>query len=419
MTCRIFAPLASLLLAAATLSAAPQILQKGDVVAVCGDSITEQKAYSRFIEDYLVMCQPEADLKVFQAGWSGEKAPGFLQRMKNDVLPFHPTVATLCYGMNDGGYAATTPASLETYRKALIDVVKTFRESGVRSVVVGSPGVVDTATYKKAGVTPQIYNQTLADFGQAAKEVAEKEGVVFANVNGEMADVMPKAKTKYGEAYHVAGGDGVHPALNGHLVMAHAFLKALGCDGEIGRITLDMGTGQAEASDGHKVVRAAKDSVEIESTRYPFCFTGDPADPSATRGIIEFLPFNDDLNRFTLVVKNPPGEKLKVTWGATSREFTAADLQKGINLAAEFLDNPFSKPFQAVDTKVMEKQVYETMAIKSTLNSALTWKKTLPEESATVDRLSQSLVVKVKAKTADVRAAVVPVSHSIKVEAIP
>lgn len=340
-----------------------------------------------------------------------------MQRMKNDVLPFKPTVATICYGMNDGGYAATSPTSLEIYRKALTDVVQSFRDSGVRSVVVGSPGVVDTATFRGRAVTPEIYNQTLADFARAANEVAEAGGAYFADVNKEMAGVMPKAKAKYGEAYHMAGGDGVHPALNGHLVMAYAFLKALGCDGNIGTITLDMGTGKAGASEGHKVVNASKDSVEVESKRYPFCFTGDPSNPAATRGIIEFLPFNQDLNRFLLVVKNPPAQKLRVTWGPSSREFTAGELEKGINLAAEFLDNPFSKPFQEVDAKVQEKQTFETLAIKSSLNSLLSWRKALPEDALTLDRLGEAVVAKAKAKGAEVRALVVPVNHTIRVEA--
>jgi len=36
-----------------------------------------------------------------QAGWSGERAPGFEKRMGNDVLTLGPNVATTCYGMND------------------------------------------------------------------------------------------------------------------------------------------------------------------------------------------------------------------------------------------------------------------------------------------------------------------------------
>src|SRR5215475_5584032 len=59
------------------------LLQRGDRLAICGDSITEQKMYSRIMEDYLTMCVPELKITVRQYGWSGERAPGFLARMTN------------------------------------------------------------------------------------------------------------------------------------------------------------------------------------------------------------------------------------------------------------------------------------------------------------------------------------------------
>jgi len=40
----------------------------------------------------------------FWFGWSGETASGFANRAINDLAPFKPTVATTCYGMNDGQY---------------------------------------------------------------------------------------------------------------------------------------------------------------------------------------------------------------------------------------------------------------------------------------------------------------------------
>src|SRR5215831_491023 len=80
------------------------LLRPGDRLAICGDSITEQKMYSRLMEDYLTMCVPQLEVSVRQYGWSGERAPGFLARMTNDCLRFHPTIATTCYGMNDHEY---------------------------------------------------------------------------------------------------------------------------------------------------------------------------------------------------------------------------------------------------------------------------------------------------------------------------
>src|SRR5690606_38281597 len=111
---------------------------------------------------------------------------------------------------------------------------------------------------------------------------------------------------------------------------------------------------------------ASRDAVRIESTRYPFCFSGDPSKPDATSGVIEFLPFNENLNRFVLVIKNLPAnaKNVKVTWGKESREFTREQASKGINLAAEFLSNPFSEPFAKVHEAVLRQQRYETPKMK-------------------------------------------------------
>ena len=53
-------------------ASAADALKAGDYVAVIGDSITEQKLYSVFIEDYLLMCQPAPNLRSTQFGWGGE-----------------------------------------------------------------------------------------------------------------------------------------------------------------------------------------------------------------------------------------------------------------------------------------------------------------------------------------------------------
>jgi len=125
-------------------------LQDGDFVAICGDSITEQKQYSVFIEDYLLMCQPAAALRAMQFGWGGETSWGFKGRMANDCLPLKPAVATTCYGMNDGGYRPFDPNGQgKAYRDAQRAVVQAFKGAGVRLIVVGSPGVVDAETFRR------------------------------------------------------------------------------------------------------------------------------------------------------------------------------------------------------------------------------------------------------------------------------
>src|SRR5215467_7149947 len=115
------------------------VLKEGDRLAICGDSITEQKMYSRIMEDYLTMCVPELGISVRQYGWGGERAPGFLARMTNDCLRFKPTIATTCYGMNDHEYRTYEDRIGKTYEENSLAIVEAFKASGAR-VVQGSPG---------------------------------------------------------------------------------------------------------------------------------------------------------------------------------------------------------------------------------------------------------------------------------------
>jgi lysophospholipase L1-like esterase len=394
-------------------------LQPNDLIAICGDSITEQKLYSVYIETYLLACSPQPDLRAMQFGWGGEVSWGFLERMESDVLRYKPTVATTCYGMNDGGYGPLADDRATKYREAMTNVVKKFKDGGVRFVVVGSPGAVDSDTFRKDPAQAEVYNKTLSQLRDTCKAIAAEQGVAFADVYAPMMQAMADAKKKYGPAYHVCGADGVHPAANGHLVMAYAFLKALGCDGDIGTITIDLAGGKSEASAGHKVIESSTGTVEVLSERYPFCFYGEPSSPDATSGVIEFLPFNRDLNRFTLVVKNVPGPRAKVTWGRVSKEFSSVELAKGINLAAEFpTDNPFASAFKTVEAAVREQQNYETPMIKQFAHNLRPFKQMVPAEVESLNRIADAMAKRDAELQQAARDAVKPVRHTIVVESV-
>ena len=393
-------------------------LTDGDLLAITGDSITEQKVYSTFIEDYLLMCKPVANVRAEAFGWGGDTSWGLDNKMARFVLPFKPTAATTCYGMNDGGYGPLAPERIKQYRDAHKNIVKKFKDAGVRYIVLGSPGVVDSQTFHKNPKDAAVYNNSLGQLKDVVKEVAADEQVTFANVHDPMMDAMAKAKAKYGKQYDFAGGDGVHPNANGHIVMAYAFLKAMGFDGNIGTITVDLAANKADATAGHKVLSATNGKIEVESERYPFCFWGDPASSGSTSGIIEFIPFNQDLNRLTLIVRNPGSDKVKVTWGKTSVEYAAADLAKGINLAADFLDNPFVEPFRAMHERIRNKQNWETQYIKNLYMTIPDAQKSLPEADDAFATISSAIETHADAQSRDVAKSVVPVKHTITIEAV-
>lgn len=241
------------------------VLKPGARLAFVGDSITAQKLYTTYIEAYLLACRPELKVSVMQLGWGGEVAPGFLARMDDDLLPWRPDAVTVCYGMNDGRYRRYSEETGATYRQAMEGIVSGIKAAGA-AAVVGGPGVVDTRYFQQGNMADAAaiarmlrdaneYNDTLGKLSELAQQVAAGNGMPFADVHGVMAAAMPKAKAAYGDEYAIAPG-GVHPPNNGHLLMAYAFLKALGVEGPIGTITAQWG-GKAVATSGH-TVRAFK-----------------------------------------------------------------------------------------------------------------------------------------------------------------
>jgi len=120
------------------------------------------------------------------------------------------------------------------------------------------------------------------------------------------------------------------------------------------------------------------------------------------------VPFNEELNRFLLVVRNARAKRYRVTWGQTSQSYTAEALRRGVNLAADFPVNPFSEAFQRVDEAVAKKQAYETRQVKTLFHG--------PEGRADM-QATVALTEKTRAPLVEaVGVAFVPVRHAIHIE---
>lgn len=388
---------------------AGRLLQPGDRVAIIGDSITEQKMYSRLIETYLTVCVPELKITARQFGWSGETAEGFLHRMTNDCLRFQPTIATLCYGMNDHRYRAFDEQNATWYSNNYAAVVVSLKAAGAR-VVLGSPGSIGKIPPWAANnhTTAEEMNLNLCQFRNLDLAIAAQEQINFADVFWPMFTAGFAAHQKYGADYGVSGKDGVHPDWAGHLIMAYAFLKAMGLDGDLGSFTIDLGSGQATASSGHTVNSFTNGTLTVTSSRYPFCATGAADQDTSLRSGMTLVPFNADLNRLKLIVTGGTAPTYAVTWGDETRDYSAAQLAAGVNLAEDFAANPFSAAFAKVDAAVAAKQNYETRQIKELFHG--------PEGKADAEATA-ALTEKARQPLADaIATAFVPVTHTIRIQ---
>ena len=388
------------------------LLQKGDRLAICGDSITEQKMYSLLMEAYIVAARSDLHVTVRQHGWSGEQAGGFLKRMDNDVLRFKPTIATTCYGMNDFRYVPKDEAIAATYRANQTAVVRKFKEAGAR-VVLGSSGTIHSVPpwVKTAKGTWQDLNLALLNFRNINIEVAQAEQVAFADVYWPMLVKGHEARAKYGDGFKLEGNDGVHPGWAGHVMMATAFLEGLGLRGDVGQIDVDLATGKANARYGQRVMKAEGGVVSLRSFRLPVSFEpGDVTKDNTLAAGMALADFQKKLNRLTLRVAGAKTAQVKVTWGEASKIFTAAELAKGVNLAAEFPQNPTSPTFARIWKAVEEKQVYETKQIKTLFRS--------PEAKKDMEAVVKSSQVEFDRLAAVLKAAIKPVDSTLKVEEV-
>ncbi len=393
----------------------PLLLKAGDQLAIIGDSITEQKMYSRLIETYLTACTPELKITARQFGWSGETAEGFLRRMTNDCLRFKPTIATLNYGMNDHKYRAVDAENVLWYFKNYSAVTKNLEDAGAR-VVVGSPGCVGKVpgwTHSNAYTKDEL-NINLMALRDIDIDISKSLNARFADVFWPMLKASYEGETRYGTtngSYMVSGKDGVHPGWTGHLVMAYAYLRALGLDGDLGTFTVDLAAQTATATAGHDVKSFKDNTLTVVSTKYPFCASGEINSDNSLRSGTTLVPFFEELSRFRLVVKNAAAAKYEIIWGNSTNTYTAAQLADGVNLAADFVANPFSDAFKKVDEAVAAKQAYETKQIKQVFHSK--------EAKADMDKaVTETEAVRAPLAEA-IAAAMTPVKHSIVIMPLP
>ncbi|HEY3331426.1 MAG TPA: hypothetical protein VGK19_15455 [Capsulimonadaceae bacterium] len=397
------------------------LVKPNDLIAVCTDLRPQQKMVSVDIEGYFLMCAPIEGVRTYEAGAHRESIESFMKRVDNDLKPLHPSIVLTSYGFDNG---RNTPDSRSfTYYEPTYATmaVAGLKKLGVRNILLGSSSVADSKYFDSGAEAADKWNANLGLFRSVYQGVAQKENVQFVDLYTPLMSVMPKAKALYGENYHFGcnGAWDGYPSANAQLVMAYSFLKSLGCDGDIGTITLDLPANTATGSPGHKVLSSASGVVTIESTRYPFCFSGNPAMPESTSGTAALFPFNEDLNRYNLVVKGLRSDRAKVTWGTETREFTAAELATGVNLAAAFAAHtPFDAQFAKIDAAVWKRQEKHKTFNESYFRAVTDLKKMAPTQTDAIDKLGQTILVEDQHMYDAEKALVIPVQHTLKIEAI-
>ncbi len=393
-------------------------------IAVYGGSLTDAKAYTRILENYLVACTGIRKVHFFQFGRANESAGDFAGRMEEDTAFFKPDITIINYGRHESAYTAYDQKRADIFYRDIQKVIDYAKKDGSH-IILASPVSVDPVIFRKSvkDLASKV-NHTLSEYSRELYEIAIRNKVAFADVNGDFHKVTKTAKEKFGEGYHISGPDGVNPWWNGHMVIAGTLLKKLGVKGHIADITLDMKGEMSAVSSGHSVKESKPGTMTIVSERYPYCFdpprNPKPNDPGNIFNLFEVYPFQDEFNMFRLSVHGLQSAKAKVSWDKQTKEFTKEQLEKGINLAKEFPVNPFTEPFRKVSNTINAKQQFETEIYRTFVS--LQYRANQLKISKDGKEAFKTVIAEIKKKHQDYEQAVfdsvVPVTHTIRVQEI-
>jgi lysophospholipase L1-like esterase len=325
----------------------------GDVVVVMGDSITEQRLYSNYLEMWTVSRFPAWKLTFRNVGIGGDRSTGGNGRFKRDVLAFKPTALTVDFGMNDGNYQPFGEPAFQVYMKGLQGIADQANAAKIRVAWVtpqpterGEPG-------------PQLagYNQTLEKYSEGVGEIAKKNDGLFCDQFHPYLAVIDKARES-DPKIKITGGDAVHPGPPGQALMAASILKAMHFPRAVSSVSIDV-AGQNPTDVLTKNCKVSDVNTK-DGVRFKRLDQALPYFPEDARSILKWAPLLDEMNHYGLQVKGLKAGKYEVLLGGKKAAvYTADELAKGVNLAEAALTvGPVSEQVKAVWKAVQAKTDY-------------------------------------------------------------
>jgi len=280
VTRRIFSPLfvlAAICLASVSLQAqefkapvAKMELEDGDSIVFLGDSITHQRLYTQYVEDFFYTRYPKKRLKFHNSGVGGARAWDALQRFDRDVAAYKPKYVTILLGMNDGTYVPYDEKTFRTYHADMTEIVNRIVKIGATPILM-TPTMYDSRAARlnpRRRTSPperlELYNSVLAYYGTWLREVAVENGHGFVDMYGPLNNLTLAERKK--DPNFTLIKDSVHPDAPGQLVMAYAIIEDMGLRGGVSNIRIMPGAkGQlASPAQGGQVSKLTKTSDGLE-----------------------------------------------------------------------------------------------------------------------------------------------------------
>jgi lysophospholipase L1-like esterase len=337
--------------AALALPAQQLALKNGDRVVFYGDSITAQRYYTRYVEDFLLTRYPNMQVAFFNAGVPGDNVNGGYTgdaqlRLKRDLFPYQPTVVTIMLGMNDGFYSPFEPKYLDIYSTGYHKLLDTIQSNlpGVRITVI-SPTPYDEATH---GTEFPRYNETMYRYTAWVRDLAASSHYTYADFNTPMNNLTAKAAVLNPSFAELLIPDRIHPSEPAQWVMAAALARSWGFSPVVANVHLDASQPAAITTDNAQVSGLATKDGKLIWTDLDGSL---PLPLDLENGLVRFVAGVSDLtdmDQEILRVDHLTAAQyaLKID-GKEVATFDRSQLEKGVNLA--LYDTPMEGQARDID----------------------------------------------------------------------
>ena len=313
-------------------------LRSHDHVVFYGDSITDQRLYTTFVETFVVTRFPKMPVHFTHSGWGGDRVTGggggnLETRLKRDVFDQKPTVLTAMLGMNDGRYRAYDPAIFDEFAQGyarLVDLVQA-RYPDCRITLI-RPSTYDDVT--RPPLFEGGYNAVLVRYGDFLARLARERHCDIADLNTLLVKTLQAANAENPTLAQRFLPDRVHPQPSGHLVMAQALLDAWRAPSLVSNTVLDTNPRNVIVTENTNVTDlAVEDAISWNQLDWALPMPLDLKDPALALAQ-KLSGFTQRLNRHLLTVHGLPAGQWQLSIDRQPvSQFTAAQLQEGINLA--------------------------------------------------------------------------------------
>ncbi len=352
-----------------------------DTVVFLGDSITEQKLYTTYVEAYLLTRYPSYTFTFRNVGWGGDTAwlrkrfptdekalfsatGSVLDEMVTkavgaglgrDVLPLKPTAVTVDFSMNDHAYQAFREDIFRAHVRSQKEIANVLQKNGARVALMTTQPIEE----KRPDPDQDVKNQSLSKFSDGIKAVAAKEGTLFVDQFNPYMALMMKARATNPDAL-IGGGDKVHPGPAGHTIMAWTILKQLNAPALVSCGGLDVSRGWFRSKvvcDKNCTLSNVKVADEMVSFDRLDAALPMPIDARATSAL-QIAPVTEELNRYILKIAGLKAASYELAIdGLKVATIKREELEKGFNLATVSTPNTV-QALQVLDLVFKKNNVY-------------------------------------------------------------